>query len=179
MVSAHVYGYEDKLKIFITPNAINERMTHKQTMDTAMNLSKSLGKGEMTWILVEDVGYQAAVAQELKRLGFPAKAVKVHGSDKRSRLALTSHLIQNGTVLFPHQGAERLIMQLIGFGVEKHDDLADAFSLLINSIMGLDHTEEFVGLWFASSGNDDDDDDVDWHGKQWRVKKKEFDDLPG
>ncbi|MFH1088606.1 MAG: hypothetical protein V1719_02080 [Patescibacteria group bacterium] len=146
MVSAHVYGFDDKVKIYIASNPVNQRMTHKETMDTAMIVSKSLGKGEMTWILVEDVGYQAAVAQELKRLGYPAKAVKVHGSDKRSRLALTSHLVQNGTVLFPCQGVELLLTQLVGFGVERFDDLADAFSLLVNRIIALDHKEERSGF---------------------------------
>ncbi|NMB48545.1 hypothetical protein GYA13_03850 [Candidatus Kuenenbacteria bacterium] len=169
MVSAHVFGYEDKLKIYITPNPINKRMVHKETLDTAMNLSKSLGRGEMTWILVEDVGYQQAVAQELIRAGYPAKAVKVHGSDKRSRLALTSHLIQSGTVLFPKKGTELLISQMTGFGVEKHDDLADAFSLLINKIISLDHKEQTQGIWFLT-------DDGDWEGTQWRVQKKEFED---
>lgn len=168
MVSAHVFGYEDKIKIYIAPNPVNKRMVHKETLDTAMNLSKSLGQGEMTWILVEDVGYQQAVVQELIRAGYPAKAVKVHGSDKRSRLALTSHLVQNGTVLFPKKGAELLITQMIGFGAEKHDDLADAFSLLVNKIIALDHKEKFIGVWFVGDGS--------CEGKQWRVKKKEFED---
>jgi hypothetical protein len=52
-------------------------------------------------------------------------------SDKRSRLALTTHLIQTGRILFPRHGAEELINQIVNFGVEKHDDLADAFSILI------------------------------------------------
>ena len=64
--------------------------------------------------------------------------MKVHGSDKRSRLALTSHLVQNGTILFPKKGAELLISQMIGFSVEKYDDLADAFSLLINKIISIE-----------------------------------------
>jgi hypothetical protein len=34
-------------------------------------------------------------------------------------------------VLFPRYGCEQLIEQLTGFGVEKHDDLADAFAILI------------------------------------------------
>lgn len=168
MVSAHVFGYEEDIKIYIAPNPINRRMVHKETLDTAMNLSKSLGQGEMTWILVEDVGYQKAVVQELERAGFPAKSVRVHGSDKRSRLALTSHLVQNGTVLFPKKGAESLITQMVGFGSEKHDDLADAFSLLINKIITLNHKEKFIGIWTLG--------DEDWRDCRIRVKKKEFED---
>ena len=38
-------------------------------------------------------------------------------------------------MLFPRHGAEELISQLTGFGIEKHDDLADAFSILMLKIM--------------------------------------------
>lgn len=37
MVSAHVFGYDENLKIFIAPNPANKRMTLKETLDTAMN----------------------------------------------------------------------------------------------------------------------------------------------
>lgn len=169
MVSAHLFGYEGNVKIYILPNPVNKRMTHYETMETAKSLSNSLGKGQKTWLLVEDVGYQQAVPQELARMGYPAKAVKIHGSDKRSRLALTSHLVQNATILFPKNGAELLISQLVGFGVEKHDDLGDAFSLLINRIINLDHTERKNGIWWLGLNGKMD-------GVSWRVKGKEFDD---
>lgn len=39
--------------------------------------------------------------------------------------------IQRGVILFPHKGAEELIMQLVGFGVEKHDDLVDALTMAV------------------------------------------------
>lgn len=65
----------------------------------------------------------------------PAEGVKVAGQDKRSRLAMVTHLIKHGKIRFPKKGAEELLMQLTGFGIEKHDDLADAFSLLIIKIL--------------------------------------------
>jgi phage terminase large subunit-like protein len=34
-------------------------------------------------------------------------------------------------VLFPREGAENVITNLIGFGIEEHDDLADAFAYLV------------------------------------------------
>ncbi len=55
--------------------------------------------------------------------------------DKRSRLILTANVIKNGKVKFPKQGAEGLINQIVHFGVEKHDDLADAFSNLVLSVI--------------------------------------------
>jgi len=39
--------------------------------------------------------------------------------------------VQNGQVVFPTHGAQELITQLLRFGVEKHDDLVDAFAILL------------------------------------------------
>ena len=44
---------------------------------------------------------------------------------------MTSHYIQTGVIQFPRQGAEELINQLTGFGIEGHDDLSDAFSIAV------------------------------------------------
>ena len=79
-----------------------------------------------------DIHKQAHCYLELH--GINANAVKPKG-DKRTRLSLTSMSIKSGVIKFPRQGCEDLIQQLVGFGVEKHDDLADAFSLLINSTL--------------------------------------------
>ena len=136
MVSAKVFGYSDKLKIYILPHPINERLSFPETYDKAKSLSKALGNGQYTKLFIEDVGYQAALIQDLSNHNVPAEGVKVSGQDKRSRLALITHLIQQGKVLFPKENqAEELIMQLTGFGIEKHDDLADAFSLLLLKIL--------------------------------------------
>jgi len=38
-----------------------------------------------------------------------------------------------------------LVEQLIGFGKERHDDLVDAFTIMVNHVFGKkDHT---VGIW--------------------------------
>jgi phage terminase large subunit-like protein len=77
----------------------------------------------------------------LKREGVPnIEGAKVHGQDKRARLALTTALIKSGVVRFPKKGAERLIQQLTGFGIEKHDDLADAFAILVLKTMQAYHS---------------------------------------
>ena len=156
MISAHVFGFGENLKIFILPNPINERLTHDQTLKQAMNISTIIGKGNMTRIVVEDVGYQKSVIQELLRHNYPAESAYVHGQDKQARLSTVSHLIQNSTILFPKLGAEKLIEQLVGFGVEKYDDLADAFSLLINYIINQDNIEPIMPeLWIPNLKNDD------------------------
>jgi len=63
------------------------------------------------------------------------KTVRPGNSDKRSRLIITAHMIKNGRIKFPRFGAEELITQIIHFGIEKHDDLADAFSILIQNTL--------------------------------------------
>lgn len=135
MVSAYFLCDDGKHKIYICPNPINERLTFPQTVERAKELSIIFGKGQQSLLYIEDVGYQRSLIERLNEEGFQAEGVKPRGQDKRSRLALTTALIQNGTILFPKKGAEELIQQLTGFGREKHDDLADAFSLLILRIM--------------------------------------------
>lgn len=134
MVSGKLYfdGEDGKnAVIYILPNPIYERMNFPQTLERAKLLSHSLGNGKPTKLYVEDVAYQRAFPQALEHDGYPAEGVKIEGHDKRARLTLTTPWIQNGRILFPVKGAERLLEQLTGFGVEKHDDLVDAFTILI------------------------------------------------
>jgi hypothetical protein len=79
------------------------------------------------------------------------EGVKIGSTDKRTRLALTTHLIRNGNILFPRQGCEQLIEQMVGLGIEKHDDLADAFSILINQIMK--ENKQRPGVFFLSASD--------------------------
>ncbi len=135
MVPAKVYGYCEDLKIYILPHPVNERLNFPETVEKAKMLSTSLGNGNPTMLFIEDVAYQRALIEELSRQGYPAKGAKVMGQDKRQRLTLTTHLIKSGKILFPKKGCEELIGQLTGFGYEKHDDLADAFSILVLKIL--------------------------------------------
>lgn len=107
-------------------------MLFPEIIETCRNYQKTtLNKGKL---YIESVAFQAALPQLLRREGRYVEEATVRG-DKRSRLAITSPLIQNGTILFPRKGAEELIQQLVGFGVEKHDDLVDAFTLLIHKLI--------------------------------------------
>jgi len=136
MVSAHVHGRQENLQVYILPNPVNERLDFPTALERAKQLSKALsGGGHTTELYIEEVGYQPALIQELKRQSYHAEGVKVAGQDKRSRLSLLTSMIQNGQVLFPRKGCEDLITQLTGFGLEKHDDLADAFAILLFKVM--------------------------------------------
>jgi len=135
MVAAMVFGRRENMRAYILPNPVNERLTFPQQVDRAKLLSSSMQNAKL---FIEDVGYQRALVQELKRQYFDAEGVQVHGLDKRARLATITHHIQSGKILFPKVGAEKLIYQLTGFGNEKHDDLADAFSILGHKIIEKD-----------------------------------------
>ena len=172
MVSARIYGYEEDMRIYILPHPINKRLDFPAALETAKTLSKALSdRHNTTELYIEDVGYQSALIQELNRQNYQAEGVKVAGQDKYARLSLITTLIQNGQVLFPKEGAEDLITQLTGFGLEKHDDLADAFAILLFKIM--EKNEPPVSIWFIGNNPEDDgyyDELRDWHhiGRNYR-----------
>ncbi len=148
IVSVQINGWENDFKIYVMQNCINSRLTHLQTINSVVKLAHSLAVNtELPRVFVEDVAYQYAVVEQLEAEGLDAVGVKV-GTDKRTRLALISSMIQDGTILFPRQGCEKLIQQLVGFGAEKHDDLADAFSLLIGAIAIEKNKAEFSVMFF-------------------------------
>lgn len=142
MVTGRLYGYEEEFKLYILPNPINKRMNFPETFETAKSISNDLHSE----LYIEEVGYQSSLIQELHNRGIQAEGVKTLGQDKRSRLNLTTHRIRNGQVLFPRKGAEDLIRQLVYFGVEKHDDLADAFAILMVKMVEQDRPP--MRIWF-------------------------------
>ncbi|MHA1401742.1 MAG: phage terminase large subunit [Candidatus Heimdallarchaeaceae archaeon] len=135
MVSARIYGIGENRKIYIFPNIINERLSFPETVTKIKEVSKGLGNGIPTKVFIEDVGYQKSIIQHLQEQGYPVEGVSVNGQDKRARLSLTTPYLQTKRIFFPKQGAKILIEQLLCFGSEKHDDLVDAFTILILKIM--------------------------------------------
>lgn len=132
MVSVKVYGQGEQMKIYVLPYPVNERMDSPTTLRKAKEISEKLGNGRRTELYIEDVGYQRALIQNLQNENYPAIGFPTLGQDKRARLATIAPAIENGTVLFPKQGAEILINQLIGFGIEKYNDLADALVIIVS-----------------------------------------------
>ena len=156
MVAAKIYYVHGETHMYILPNPVNERLTALETLERSQNLADCTKEGgDDTKIFVEDVGYQASLVEHLEEKGYEAEAVKVKGQDKRGRLALASHPVQSGRVFFPEEGAEALIDQLVNFGIEKHDDLADAFSMLILKSLEAEHSS--IGFYWI-------DNDGAWRG---------------
>ncbi|MFA5010053.1 MAG: hypothetical protein WC553_02370 [Patescibacteria group bacterium] len=140
IVCGAVYGRGEDMKIYILPDAINKRINFPTVKHTATKLCddfKDQGYAIKLWF--DNTSFQDAFGQDLELMGIKAEGCPTQGSDKRTRLSMTTHLIQEGRILFPKQGARPLILQLIGFGVEKHDDLADAYTIL--ALMAMKHNK--------------------------------------
>ena len=154
MVVGYVYGYGSEMRVYIRPRPLNERLNFPDALERAKATSSAYASGNRKATLyIEDNVYQRALPEMMQKDGYPAIGVTTQG-DKRSRIALISHLIKNGVVLFPETGCEELIAQLTGFGSELHDDLADALSLLISEVSK--RNEGYNP--FPRHGSDEDDD---------------------
>ncbi len=126
---------EGAWKAYVHQYPLNDRLLFPEARAKLKMLSRYLGNGHPTSLYIESVQYQRAMPQDLRHDGFPAEEFKVYGQDKRQRLTLITHLIQEGIIVFPEHGCEELILQLVNFGAERHDDLVDAFAIAAHMIM--------------------------------------------
>ncbi|NQV89341.1 MAG: phage terminase large subunit [Parcubacteria group bacterium] len=146
IVTVAVYVVDKEVKIYVFPNPVNQRLTFPKTVERIKMLYDNIHESNSrNKIYIEDVGYQKALIQQLEMERLPVEGVGVGGTDKRSRIALTSPHIESGKVLFPKKGCKDLIMQLVDFGAEKNDDLADAFSMVINKAVTIKYCT--FGIW--------------------------------
>jgi predicted phage terminase large subunit-like protein len=136
IVTAYVYGHGKDMEIYIQANPINRRIPFPDqlaTIQSSISAAKLIHPRVITYI--ENVGYQDAMVQMLQSRSHNVIGVTPI-TDKRSRLNLTTSLLREGRILFPETGCEELIEQLLGFGKEKHDDLVDAFTIMILELIG-------------------------------------------
>ncbi len=162
MVSVKMYGTGDNRQFYVLPHPVNEKLTALETLERAKQVSVAIGGGGKTKLYIEDVGYQSSLVEHLRADGFPAEGVPTHGQDKRARLALVSHLVQQGKVFFHTAGTQELVSQLVGFGSENHDDLADAFAIVLLQLL----TMRGGGFFFGAIVDGDDDEDGHWWGER-------------
>ena len=135
MVTVAVYGWGDEMKVYVLPNPVNEHLDFPSALDRAKTLSSSLmHNGRKACLYVEDNQYQKAFPQMLNNDRYPAKGITSSG-DKRTRLTIINPIIKAGRVFFPHTGADELKNQLISFGRERYDDLADAFAIVLGEVI--------------------------------------------
>lgn len=134
-----IYKSKNFHYLYIT-DIYNSRMDFPTTKELVEKLSDSVNPGRRTIILVEQVGYQEALIQALQTEGYPAEGINPHGGDKRARLHVASSYIKNGNVLFPRHRSADLVNQLTNFGVERYDDLVDAFTMMVNEVFGTNNS---------------------------------------
>ena len=79
---------------------------------------------------VENVAYQLGMIQELQdRHGLPVKGI-TRVRDKRARLEVLTPYWEAGKILFNRDKEQQVVIdELVGFGIEVHDDAADAFEI--------------------------------------------------
>jgi predicted phage terminase large subunit-like protein len=135
IVIGYIYGYGKDITVYIQPYPTRKHLRFPDTIETLQNLYDQQQRVcSNIIILIEDVGYQRAAIQELENRRFPVKGMPVQG-DKRSRLMTASSFFQAGRVLFPASGVEELTTEILGFGKERHDDLVDATTMLLLSLV--------------------------------------------
>lgn len=137
MVAGLKVTLDERGHILIKPNPVNKRMGFDASLKAAAKLNTTMPYG--TKWFVEDVGFQRAAIEKMKKEGFTVYPMRPI-TDKKARLEAVSPFIIDGTVLFPEFGCEDLIEQLLGFGSEEHDDLVDA---LVYLIMGMTKRRSF------------------------------------
>lgn len=129
-----IYKSKDLFRLYILPGIVNERMDFPTTKEKIKNLSETINPKNKTAVLIEKVAYQEALIQALQTEGYPAEGVDPHGQDKVARLSSISDYVKNGNVYLPRYGSAELVNQLVNFGVERFDDLVDAFTMMVNQI---------------------------------------------
>jgi predicted phage terminase large subunit-like protein len=140
IVTLEIRGQDKNMRIYVRPHPFNEHIGFPATVDLLRQMNDVHYQAKF---YIEETAYQAAVVQTLKQDGLDVVGVNPR-ADKRSRLNMIASKIEHGTILFPKHGCEELIEQLIGFGVEKHDDLVDALTMAILEYTRESHDQTYM-----------------------------------
>ena len=118
-------------RLLIGKGNIEKRMNFEETIKKAIEINEIMPQG--TKFYPEKVMYQEAAIEIMEKNGISCVRMP-STTDKKSRISSACFYVKNGRVLFPKDGAEDVINNLVGFGIEEHDDLADAFA---NVVLGI------------------------------------------
>lgn len=119
---------DGELRLLVMKGNVEARMDFKETIKKAVEINTIMPNG--TKFFPEKVAYQQSAIEIMEMNGLKCVPMQNTG-DKKARIESACFYIKNGRVLFPHHGAENVIANLVGFGIEDHDDLADAFANLV------------------------------------------------
>ena len=104
MVAIGTVGYGFSTKAYVIPGSFHKRVTYPEVVEEIRALSNEFRKqcGSQPLFVIESNGFQELYVEAVSSIGALVKGVK-HMNDKRSRLALTSSLIQSGNILLPQR----------------------------------------------------------------------------
>lgn len=136
IVSGDVYVRRSEHYVFIARNPTNARFNFRETIDFLHSFRSSFPN---THLFIEGTGYQRSLVEELNEESIDAHEVQLGNLSKQERLALVVQWISKGFIRFPKDGATDLVNQIVNLGAESHDDLVDAFTLLITQVMKYAH----------------------------------------
>lgn len=139
MVPLYVFKTTDSIQIYVGKQIVNKRLNLYQTGVIAKELQYSIANGQSITLVVEDIGYQKAALEHMKKEGLKIEAVTIYGQDKYTRLSMTTPYFEQGIIFFPKEGVKELISQLTGFPSEAHDDMVDALVYGILKIQELEN----------------------------------------
>jgi phage terminase large subunit-like protein len=140
IVTADVYGYGNDRKIYIRRNPVNKRgLSVGETAKLVKQLyDEAASVGNRCEVVVETVGLQSMYLETFESVNLPRVHAFRPDTDKRQRLALAGFWAQAGQVYIPEDEEHGMLLhQILNFGAG-HDDLADAFSMLILKLTELD-----------------------------------------
>lgn len=123
-----VKNEDGERRLLIMKNNVCARLGFEETIKKAVELNEIMPLG--TKFFPEKVNYQEAALEIMTKNGISVEPQLATG-DKKARISAACFYIKSGRVLFPKTGAEEVITNLTGFGIEEHDDLADACAYLI------------------------------------------------
>lgn len=129
IIIASLTNMGGKKQMYVHPDPFNGKWSSPNLIDLIESSYHSLGSQHAIKIIVEQAGQQIALIDQLKSRNLPVEGMPIKGQDKATRLWSASTQVKNGLVLFSKKGAEKLIQQLLFFGSERFDDLADSFTL--------------------------------------------------
>lgn len=132
MILGGVIHKNDSFEVYILPYVFNQRVTFAESLNTVKEL---IPQHKISFITVEDVGYQKAMVQELKKLPVNVEGAFPNKFDKYERLNMVSTQIVNGIVKFPVDKVNPLINQLVNFASEPKKDMVDALVYLLKFIV--------------------------------------------
>jgi len=169
IVIFRVYGKKEKLKVFVDPYIVNEKLNLEGAIRVCKEIQARFRQKTIKFI-VEKVGMQIGYAEALEREGIPVTLVSIDGQDKHARLVNCSVLIKKHTwFALPITGnMKHLVNQTVDFDASKYLDLVDALTLGLKAI-DMEDKKPVPKVWSLF-----EEDPCDKHWKRIASKSRQF-----